>query len=81
MQSGLLLTSNLIHEFFDMSSLACQRQWYNTADVHIRAVHVHIQLELLTNSFDVLQAFLVIGSCAANPDGDLVLDQGRCKFP
>lgn len=64
-----------------MSSLACQSQWNNTADVHVRAVDVHVQLELLTNCFDVLQAFLVIGSCAAYPDGDLVLNQGRCKFP
>ena len=64
-----------------MSSLACQSQWHNTADVHVRAVDVHVELELLTNSFDVLQAFLIIGSGAAYPDGDFMLNQGWCEFP
>ena len=79
----ICLTSEvvLIHEFLDMSSLACQSQWHNTANVHIRAVHVHVELQLLTHSFNVLQAFLIIGTCAANPDGDLVLNQGGCEFP
>ena len=38
----LIRLAKLIHEFFDMRSLACQRQWHNTANVHVRAVDVHV---------------------------------------
>lgn len=51
-----------------------QRQGYDPADVHIRAVDVDIQFQLLPDRFDVLQAFLVIGSGPANPNLDPVLD-------
>jgi len=54
-----------------------QRQRHNAADMHIRAIYVHIELELLANSLDVFQPFLIIWTCAANPDLCLVLDQSR----
>ena len=38
----LIRLANLIHEFFDMRSLACQRQRHNTANVHVRAVDAHV---------------------------------------
>ena len=67
-------------ELLDMGSLATQGQGHDAANVHIWAIHVHGQLELLTNSLDVLQAFLVVRSGATDPDRDLVLDQSRRKF-
>lgn len=48
--------------------------------MHVGAVHVHVELEFLADGLDVLEAFLVIGACAANPDLDLVLIQGRGEF-
>lgn len=48
--------------------------------MHIWAINVHVQFKLLTDGFDVLQAFLVVGASAANPDVDLVLDQGIREF-
>ena len=63
-----------------MGSFVSQSQGHDAANVHIWAVHMHVQLELLTNSLDVLQALLEIRSSAADPDGDLVLDQRRRKF-
>lgn len=45
--------------------------------MHIRAVHVHIQMQFLAHAFDVLEALLVVGPCTADPDLGLVLDQRR----
>ena len=41
---------------------------------------MHIELELLTHSFDVLKTFLVIGACAANPDLYFVFDESGGEF-
>ena len=41
-------------ELLNMGSLATQCQGHDAANVHIWAVHVHGQLELLTNSLDIL---------------------------
>lgn len=42
---------------------------------------MHVELELFANGLDILQSFLVIGTCAANPDGSLVLNQRWGKLP
>ena len=52
-----------------------QSQWHDTADVHLRAVHVDVKLEFLSDGFDVLETFLIVGSCSANPYLHIVLDQ------
>lgn len=54
-----------------------QGQRHNAAHMHVRTVDVHIELELFSDSLDILQPFLIIRSCAANPDLGLVLDQSR----
>lgn len=48
--------------------------------MHLRAVHVHVELELVADGFDVLKAFLVIGACATDPDLDVVLDEDGGDF-
>lgn len=48
--------------------------------MHIWAINVHVQFKFLADGFDVLQAFLVVGASAANPDVDLVLDQSIREF-
>ena len=58
-----------------------QGHGHDSADVHIGAVNMHVQLQLLTHSFDVLEALLVVGSCAANPYLDFVLVHDGGKFP
>lgn len=42
---------------------------------------MHIELELMSNGFDVLKAFLVVGASTADPDLDFVFDQCGCEFP
>ena len=58
-----------------------QRQRHDPTDMHIRSVNVHVEVEFLTHSFDILQAFLEIGTCTADPDGGFVLDECGCEFP
>lgn len=48
--------------------------------MHIRAVHMHIQMQLLAHAFDVLEALLVVRPRTADPDLGLVLDQCRGEF-
>lgn len=43
--------------------------------MHLRAVDVHVEAKLLTNSLDVLETLLVVGTSTTNPDLDLVLVQ------
>ena len=46
--------------------------------MHLRAKDMHVQAELLADSLDVLEAFLVVGTGTADPDLDLVLvEEGR----
>jgi hypothetical protein len=49
--------------------------------VHIWAVDMHVELQLLTNSLDVLQALLVVWAGTTDPDLDLVLAQDRSELP
>ena len=58
-----------------------QRQRHDTTDMHIWPIDVHVELQFLTHSFNVLQTLLEIGSGTANPDLGLVLDQFMSKFP
>ena len=41
--------------------------------MHLWAVHVHVESELLTDALDVLETFLVVGACTTDPDLDVVL--------
>ncbi len=57
-----------------------QRQRHDTADMHIRSVYVHVQLQLLTHGLDVFETFLVIGACATDPNRYFVFGQGGGEF-
>ena len=41
---------------------------------------MHLEAELLADGLDVLEAFLVVGAGATDPDLDLVLNEERCDF-
>ena len=64
---------HLCAEFLDVGLLALQGQRHDTADVHLGAVHVHVQTQLDTGGLDVLQTLLVVGAGTADPDLGLVL--------
>lgn len=49
--------------------------------MHLGTVHMHVELKLLADCFDVLETFLVIGSSSANPDLDFVFIERGGKFP
>lgn len=67
--------NRLMNKFRDMSLLPSQCQGHNSTDVHIWAVNVHVQFELFADGLDVLEAFLEVGTCAADPDLNFVLDE------
>jgi len=48
--------------------------------VHLRAEDLHAQAQLRADGFDVLETLLVVGTGAADPDLDLVLDEERGDF-
>ena len=54
-----------------------ERHGYNAADVHVRAIDVHVEFQLRADGLDVLQSFLVIRARAAHPDLDIVLIELR----
>jgi hypothetical protein len=54
-----------------------QRQRHNTGNVHLRAENLHVEVELLADRLDVLETFLVVRTCATDPDGDFVLVEQR----
>ena len=68
-------------ELLDISFLASQCQGHNPTDVHVWPVDVHVQFELLADGLDVLEAFLEIGTRAANPYLNFVLDEGWGELP
>jgi len=49
----------------------------NTGNVHLRTEDVHVEAELDADGLDVLETLLVVGTGAADPDLDLVLDEER----
>ena len=57
-----------------------QGQRYDTTDMHVRTIDMHIQFQLCAYGFDVLQALLIIGPCSANPDLNFVFDERGCKL-
>ena len=58
-----------VSKFFDVRRLArYQSQGDDTADMHVWTIDVHIQLKFLADGFDILQAFLVIGTRATDID-------------
>ena len=74
-----LVTTELLHRLLILLAWhQCKR--HDPRNVHIRAIDVHVELELLTHRLDVLQTFLVVGSSAANPYLNLVFDKGGGNF-
>ena len=67
-------------ELLDGGFLASQCQGHNSTDMHVWSVDVHVQFELLADCLDVLEAFLEIGTRAANPYLNFVLDEGWGKL-
>ena len=63
-----------------MSLLPRQCQRHNSADVHIWPVDVHVELEFFADGLDVLESLLEVGTGAADPDLDIVLDKSCRKF-
>jgi hypothetical protein len=49
--------------------------------VHLGAVDVHVEAELLADVLHVLETLLVVGTGTTDPDLDLVLVQGASNFP
>jgi hypothetical protein len=49
----------------------------DTGNVHLRTEDVHVKAELDADGLDVLETLLVVGTGAADPDLDLVLDEER----
>lgn len=54
-----------------------KRKRDDTGDVHLRTENVHVEAELDADGLDVLKTFLVVGTGAADPDLDVVLDEER----
>jgi hypothetical protein len=52
----------------------------NTGNVHLRTEDVHVEAELDADGLDVLETLLVVGTGAADPDLDLVLDEERSNL-
>lgn len=48
--------------------------------MHLGAVNVHVELQLVANGFDVLETLLVVGAGATDPDLDAVFDEDRRDF-
>lgn len=42
---------------------------------------MHVELELLSDRFDVFKTFLVVGARTADPNLDFMFDQCRCELP
>lgn len=73
--TGIFL--HLTAELRDVALLAVERQRHDTGDVHLGTVDVQVEAELDTNSLDVLETLLVVGTGTADPDLNLVLVENR----
>ena len=60
---------------------AKQGKWHDTANMHFRAIDVHVELQLFTRGFDIFKTFLVVGSSSTHPDLSLVLIEFRRTLP
>ena len=54
-----------------------KRKRDDTGDVHLGTENVHVEAELDADGLDVLETLLVVGTGAADPDLDVVLDEER----
>jgi len=52
----------------------------DAGNVHLGTEDVHVEAELNADGLDVLETLLVVGTGAADPDLDLVLDEERCDL-
>ena len=75
-ENRLMNKNFLVNKFLYVSLLPSQCQGHNSTDVHIWPIHMHVQFELFTDGLDVLETFLEVGTCAADPDLDFVFDEG-----
>jgi len=75
-------SSNLTVELLDAVVVLARhkRKRDDTRDVHLGAENVHVEAELLADGLDVLETFLVVGTRAADPDLNLVLDKTAGNF-
>ena len=64
-------------KLLDVSLFPSQCQGHNPADVHIWTVNMHVQFQFFADSFNILEAFLEVGTCTSDPDLDFVLDKSR----
>lgn len=62
-----------MNKLLDMRLLPSQCQGHNPTDVHIWPINMHVQFEFFADSFDILEAFLEVWTCAADPDLNFVL--------
>lgn len=60
--------------------LAKESHGHDTRNVALWSIDMHIQLQLLSNSLDVLQSLLVVGTSTTDPDLNLVLNEHGRKF-
>ena len=49
--------------------------------MHLGAIDVHVESELLADVLDVLETLLVVGTSTTDPDLDLVLVEKSSDFP
>lgn len=74
----LALTLKLLDTSVVLSGNESERN--NAGNVHLGTEDVHVKAELDADSLDVLETLLVVGTGAADPDLDLVLDEERCDL-
>jgi hypothetical protein len=77
-----VVSSNLTLKLLDAVVVLAghKRKRHDARDVHLWAENVHVETELLAHSLDVLETFLVVGTSAADPDLDLMLDEKACNL-
>lgn len=80
--SDIIFTNHLTLKLLDavVHLARHKRQRHNTRNVHLRAEDLHAQAQLGADGLDVLETFLVVGTGAADPDLDLVLDEEGRDF-
>lgn len=71
---GLKLLDGVVHLAWN------QCQWDDSGNVHLWAENVHVEVQLFADGLDVLETLLVVGTCATDPDLDLVLVEKRGDF-
>jgi hypothetical protein len=68
-------------ELGNRSGLAAESQGHDTTNMHLRAIHMHVELQFLRNTLDVLETLLIVGAGTTNPDLSLVLVENGRHFP